>query len=150
MEEGPSAQEEGARASQGRGEGFAAPPVSFPDIGALDHVTVTTPAELETEVVEFYRDVLRLEEKRKPAGAGERGAWFGAGRAEIHVTIDPHNPPRNAHFCLEVTDFSQAVDALRVAGCHIEQATTIPGRRRLFVRDPAGNKIEIAAYEDTA
>jgi catechol 2,3-dioxygenase-like lactoylglutathione lyase family enzyme len=114
----------------------------------LEHVTITAPEELEAEVIAWYRDVLGLEPVDKPPEAGLGGAWLQVGEQQVHISIDPRNPPEEAHFCLVVDDFGGAVDALRKAGCHIEQASPIPGRRRFFTRDPAGNRIEVAAWGD--
>lgn len=113
----------------------------------LDHVNVTAPEELEAEVVAWYRDVLGLEELDKPPGTRPRGAWFRAGDREVHVSIDPHNPPQQAHFGLAVDDFERAVEHLRAAGCHIEQAVPLPGRQRFYTRDPAGNRLEIIGFD---
>ena len=116
-------------------------------VSALEHVTVTTPEELQDEVLAWYGDVLGLERLEKPEGVKPDGAWFRAGHQQIHVLIDPHNPPKNAHFCLLVTEFGSFVENLRAHGCHMEQARQIPGRHRCFTRDPAGNSIEIAAVD---
>ncbi len=115
-------------------------------VTGLDHVTVTTPAELEAEVVAYYWETLGLERVEKPSGTGPRGAWFRAGDQEVHVTVDPQNPLETPHFCLDVDDFDGVITQLRSGGFHIEQASEIPGRRRFFTRDPAGNRIEIASY----
>ena len=114
-------------------------------VTGLDHVTVTAPEELAVDVVAWYREVLGLEEVEKPEGAGRGGGWLQAGEQQVHVSVAPQNPPEKAHLCLVVDDFEGAVAALRSANCHIEQARTIPGRRRFFTRDPAGNRIEISA-----
>jgi catechol 2,3-dioxygenase-like lactoylglutathione lyase family enzyme len=115
-------------------------------IQGLDHVTVTTPEELESEVVAWYRECLRLPTVDRPDGA--TGSWFKAGSQEVHVSVDPHNPPKTAHFGLTVDDLPVAIDRLRSFGCHIEQAKSIPGRQRFFTRDPAGNRVEILAYDE--
>lgn len=112
---------------------------------ALEHVTVTTPEELEEETVTWYVETLGLTRLDKPQGATEGGAWFEVGGQQVHLLIDPHNPPKNAHFCLRVDDFDAFVDNLRSHDCHLEQARAIPGRKRCFTRDPAGNSIEIVA-----
>lgn len=117
------------------------------DVLGLDHVTVTTPAELETEVIRWYEEVLGLEQMDKLEGAGEGGAWFSVGTIELHVSLDPHNPPRTAHFGISVRDLAGAIEHLRSHGCHIEQATEIVGRHRFFTRDPAGNRIELFALD---
>ena len=115
---------------------------------ALEHVTVTTPDELEEEVLAWYENVLGLERVEKSEGAKPGGGWFLVGDQQVHVMIDPHNPPKNAHFCLRVGDFESFVGNLRTNGCHIEQARQVPGRRRCFTRDPAGNSIEIVCLEE--
>ena len=116
----------------------------------LDHVTVTSPAELESEVIQWYEQVLGLERVDKLEGSGEKGAWFSLGRGQLHLSLDPHNPPRKAHFAVAVRDFEGVVEHLRGHGCHIEQATEIPGRHRFFTRDPAGNRIELFALDERA
>ena len=114
---------------------------------AVDHVHVTTPADLEEEVVAWYRDTLGLEQVEKPDGTRPEGAWFKAGAQEVHVSVDEQNPPKVSHFGIVVSDFDAAVDGLRAAGCHIEQARTIPGRHRFYTRDPAGNRIEVVHFD---
>ena len=117
---------------------------------AFEHVSVSCPADLEDEVVAWYRETLGLESMEKPEGTREAGAWFVIGAQQVHVTIDEHNPPKKAHFGLVVDDISVAVERLRNAGCHIEQASTIPGRHRFYTRDPAGNRIEIITIDEPA
>jgi catechol 2,3-dioxygenase-like lactoylglutathione lyase family enzyme len=110
----------------------------------LDHVNVTFPEELEAEVLSWYEECLGLERIEKPEGTRPAGAWFRAGDQEIHLSLDEHNPPKTAHMGLVVDDFDGVIASLRKWGCHIEQASTIPGRRRCYTRDPAGNRLEIA------
>ena len=114
---------------------------------SLEHVSVTSPEDLEDEVVGWYRDLLGLDEMEKPDGTREKGAWFRIGEQQVHVTIDEHNPPKVSHFGLIVDDFDEVVRRLRESGCHIEQAAHIPGRRRFYTRDPAGNRLEVIAIE---
>ena len=117
-------------------------------IVGVEHVSVTAPAELEKDVVSWYGDCLQLERVEKPPGSRPDGAWFRAGNHEIHVTIDEHNPPQVAHFAIVVEGIESLVERLRHAGCHIEQAHPIPGRRRFYTRDPAGNRIECVSYDE--
>jgi catechol 2,3-dioxygenase-like lactoylglutathione lyase family enzyme len=117
---------------------------------SLEHVSVTSPEDLEHEVADWYRHCLGLEEIEKPPGTRDKGAWFRIGAQQVHITIDEHNPPKISHFGLIVDDFAEIVQRLRGSGCHIEQAGSIPGRRRFYTRDPAGNRIEIISIEGTA
>jgi catechol 2,3-dioxygenase-like lactoylglutathione lyase family enzyme len=123
--------------------------VGFRVLG-MDHVNITAPEELHREVCDFYRETLGLGEMEKPPGASPTSAWFEAGEGEVHVSVDPHNPPLRAHFGVVVDDFDAVVTDLRAAGMHIEQASAIPGRRRFYTRDPAGNRVEILAYDEGA
>lgn len=142
MEEGSPAQEEVARPACGARQGCSPEVTSFRVTG-LDHVNITTPQELEADVVDWYQSVLQLESIEKPQGTSAGGSWFGTGDVEIHISRDPHSPPQRAHFCLRVDDLDAAIESLRSAGYHIEQATPIVGRRRFFTRDPAGNRVEL-------
>ena len=117
-----------------------------PRVLSIEHVTVTTPEELEDEVQRWYEDTLGLTVVANPDGS--LGGRFQIGTQELHLLIDPHNPPKNAHFSLEVDDFDSFVALLRAKGCHLEQAPPIPGRKRCFTRDPAGNSIEIVALTE--
>jgi catechol 2,3-dioxygenase-like lactoylglutathione lyase family enzyme len=117
------------------------------DVLGIDHVTVTAPDELMDETLAWYQDTLGLVMLEKPEGSRPSGAWFRAGGQEIHISQDPHNPHKTAHFAIAVSDFDGVVEQLRSAGAHIEQAAAIPGRQRCYTRDPTGNRIEITQYE---
>lgn len=116
----------------------------------MDHVHVTTPRELEAETVAFYETCLGLTRLDKPPGVRGGGAWFVAGGQQVHVGLDERNPHRTAHFGLVVDNWEAVLERLREAGVHVEQAVPVPGRRRFFTRDPAGNRIEVAAFDEQA
>lgn len=145
MEEGQTAEEESPRAAGRRSQGSKAEVVPDFTVTAFDHVNITTPEELEEEVLEWYAAVMGLRRIEKPPGSRPRGGWFQAGDKELHVSVDPQNPPKSPHFCIVVDDLDATVSSLRSDGCHIEQGAEIAGRRRCYTRDPAGNRIEIAA-----
>ena len=115
-------------------------------VTGIDHVTVTTPEELETEVLDFYGTHLGLDRIPKPPGTRSGGGWFRVGAGELHVSVDEHNPQRASHVAVQVSDLRSAVARLRAGGSHIEQARPIPGRARCFTRDPAGNLVELVEY----
>lgn len=120
-------------------------PFSF---SGINHVNVTTPEELMDDVCSWYETVLGLQRLPKPDDVTVGGGWFRAGDQEVHISVDPRNPPRTSHYGLVVDDFDAVVRTLRAAGCHIEQARTIPGQRRFYTRDPAGNRIEVTAIDE--
>jgi catechol 2,3-dioxygenase-like lactoylglutathione lyase family enzyme len=114
----------------------------------LDHVNVTTPQELEGQVLEWYESCLGLEPIEKLPGTRDGGGWFRLGDRELHVALDEHNPSKSAHFAVVVDHFDGVIERLRSSGCHIEQAHPIEGRHRFFTRDPAGNRIEVMVFDD--
>ena len=120
------------------------------EVLAVDHVQVTAPEELIEETCAWYANCLGLEQMAKPEGTRPVGSWFKAGEQEVHVSVDEHNPHKTAHFGMVVNDFGSMIERLRGAGCHIEQASEIPGRHRCYTRDPAGNRIELVQFEGEA
>jgi catechol 2,3-dioxygenase-like lactoylglutathione lyase family enzyme len=116
---------------------------------ALHHVNLTFPAGLEAETVRFYVETLGLEPLPKPQGRRSQGAWLRVGAAEIHLS--PDAPGRaeqlaaDRHLCLIAADLDAAEARLRAAGAPIEDDPRPPvGYRRLFTRDPAGNRLELS------
>jgi catechol 2,3-dioxygenase-like lactoylglutathione lyase family enzyme len=104
-----------------------------PGVIALDHVQLAAPAGSEPALREFYVDLLGLEEREKPE--------------ELHVGIDepaPVNLPSRRHVALRVNDLEAMRARLTGAGCAIEDdRAPIEGCRRFYVRDPAGNRVEL-------
>ncbi len=111
----------------------------------IDHVQIAVPKALEDECLEFYRDVLALPEIEKPEHLKARGgAWFQAGAIQMHVGIDPDVSPKSKrHICFLVADLALAKSAALARGVAIEDEGKAEGLIRFFVRDPAGNRIEI-------
>ena len=116
----------------------------------VDHVQVAAPAGCEEAARAFYGVLLGMPEIPKPPALGVRGGvWFGAGVQELHVGVaEPFVPARKAHPGLIVSDEAalRALAArLEVAGHAVAWAdpTEIPGRARLHVADPWGNRLEL-------
>jgi len=72
------------------------------------------------------------------------GAWFQVGNLQLHIGIDPNSWPRSKrHVCFLVSDLSAAKDSALAKGLTIEEESVAEGLSRFFIRDPAGNRIEI-------
>ena len=115
----------------------------------LQHVGVTfPPGEAET-IRAFYRDVIGLREMPVPPGVAEQGwVWFGTYDEGIELHFVPHpiapDPARIHHFCLQVEDIAPIRERVEAAGGAVfEAGADIPGRQRLFTRDPVGNLVEL-------
>jgi catechol 2,3-dioxygenase-like lactoylglutathione lyase family enzyme len=114
---------------------------------AIHHVNVTVPRELEDAAKHFYGVVMGMTEVPKPESSRARGgAWFQLGELQLHLSIeDPDAPLSKRHVCYTVKDLAEAEQKFRSAGVEIlpdDQLT--PGWLRFYVRDPGGNRLEIA------
>jgi catechol 2,3-dioxygenase-like lactoylglutathione lyase family enzyme len=111
----------------------------------IDHVQIAVPRALEAECLRFYREVLALPEIPKPPELQARGgAWFQAGSLQMHIGVDPESSPRSKrHICFLVSDLAAAKAVALAHGVGIEGEGVAEGLHRFFVRDPAGNRIEI-------
>jgi predicted GNAT superfamily acetyltransferase/catechol 2,3-dioxygenase-like lactoylglutathione lyase family enzyme len=88
----------------------------------------------------FYLDTLGLEPIARPPGAARDGCWFRLGDLELHLSEEPvDNAGSQRHIAIEVDD----IDAWRGRLGPVEEGRPLPGIRRFFVRDPAGNRLEL-------
>ena len=116
---------------------------------AIDHVQLAMPVGGEAKARAFYTAVLDLKEVPKPAGVLKLGgAWFTNGKVELHVGAEENfRPARKAHPALIVDDLDAVIGAARKFGAEVVDALQLPGRRRGFVYDPFGNRIELIELE---
>ena len=112
----------------------------------LNHVSVV--ARDLAESIRFYVDVLGLEPIATP-DFGFPVQWLRAGDLQVHLFEQPDEPPAHAHLALEVDDIVAVYERAHSLG--ILDATTfgyaiaeLPGgEAQLYVRDPAGNLVEL-------
>jgi catechol 2,3-dioxygenase-like lactoylglutathione lyase family enzyme len=112
----------------------------------LNHVSVVA-RDLD-ESIRFYVDVLGLEPLPTP-DFGFPVQWLRAGSLQVHLFERPEKPPSYAHFALEVDDVVARYERARDLG--ILDSTSfgyaiaeLPGgEAQLYIRDPAGNLIEL-------
>ncbi|HKO45167.1 MAG TPA: VOC family protein [Pyrinomonadaceae bacterium] len=113
----------------------------------LHHVNVTVPAALEEAAKSFYGNVLGLKQIEKPDGPRKYvGAWYQIGKSQLHLSIEkePRNQDSNRHVCYSVLDVARALETVRAGGIEVvSEKQLVNGGSRFFVRDPAGNLIEI-------
>ena len=114
----------------------------------VDHVNVTVPRSVEAAAKHFYGLVLGLEEVPKPeASRGRGGAWYQLGQVQLHLSMEDsvENHTSRRHVCLIVEDLANTKKHLVDNGVEIfPDDIPTPGWPRFYVRDPGGNRIEIA------
>jgi catechol 2,3-dioxygenase-like lactoylglutathione lyase family enzyme len=93
----------------------------------------------------FYQGVLGLQLAPRPEALGPNGAWIDTGVGQIHLTaVDPYVATTSSqHLALEVDDIEVAVARLREAGVEVSDWFDLGAGRQAFLRDPAGNLLEI-------
>jgi catechol 2,3-dioxygenase-like lactoylglutathione lyase family enzyme len=112
----------------------------------VDHIQIAVPKALEEQCLAFYRTVLALPEIEKPEKLKARGgAWFQISpTTQMHIGVDPEASPKSKrHICFLVGDLAAARAIALSHGLPLEDEGTAEGLIRFFVRDPAGNRIEI-------
>ena len=115
-------------------------------VTSLHHVNVTVPPELEAAAKDFYGQLLGLTQVPKPAAARQTGAWYQIGANQLHLSVEDedHGPLSTRHVCLIVSDLNESAERFRAAGVEIvADPRPVPGTNRFYVRDPAGNQLEI-------
>jgi catechol 2,3-dioxygenase-like lactoylglutathione lyase family enzyme len=117
-------------------------------IVGLDHAFLTIPEDGEQEARRFYTGLLGLDEIPKPEGLAEsNGVWFQAGGQELHLGCDDgHAPTKRPHpgFRVEsVTTLDEFARKLEATGAEVQWDDRIEGRKRFYVRDPFGNRVEL-------
>jgi len=116
------------------------------DLVRIDHVQITVAKEDVEPVTRFY-ELLGLRPIPKPNP--RPGAWFELGALQLHIGVESveraANEASKRHVCLLVKDVAAAEETLRSAGVAIlADADPVPGWKRFYVRDPGGNRVEIA------
>lgn len=114
-------------------------------ISALHHVQLAMPRGREDDARAFYRDVLGMTERTKPANLARRGGvWFVAGDAELHLGVeDDFRAAKKAHPALLVTDLKALAERCASAGYDVTTDEPLLGYDRVYVTDPFGNRIEL-------
>jgi catechol 2,3-dioxygenase-like lactoylglutathione lyase family enzyme len=118
-------------------------------IESIDHIQVTVPKSMETAAMQFYGTVLGLKQIEKPEPLRKNGgAWYRHGAIEVHVSSEEGSSDHGQskrHICYVVPDLKDAESELMGYGVEIiPDRQPIEGWTRFYIRDPGGNRIEIA------
>ena len=97
------------------------------------------------QAARFYGEVVGLERIDRPVTLGGVGAWFRAGSQELHVSeYEDFAPAPKAHPAFQLTgaDLDALAERLAAAGADVRWDERLPGARRFYSFDPAGNRLE--------
>lgn len=110
----------------------------------LHHVQLAIPAGTEEACRRFYVDILGFTEVRKPPVLAARGGlWMRANNLEIHLGVEADfRAAKKAHPGILVQDLDAFARHLEGHGLVPEWDDAFPGRRRFYLRDNNGNRLE--------
>jgi len=111
----------------------------------LHHVQVSCPVGGEEVARAFYAGALGLTEVAKPPVLAARGGvWFREPGLELHVGVEAgFAPARKAHPAFAVDDVDAVARAVGAAGFPVAWDDDLPGFRRFYTADGAGNRVEL-------
>jgi catechol 2,3-dioxygenase-like lactoylglutathione lyase family enzyme len=120
-----------------------------PSVLGINHAQIMIAPGEEEAVRAFYSGLLGFAEIEKPAPLKARGGfWLEAGDRQLHVGVERPGEgidrrKTRAHVAYEVSGLEGFRARLAAAGVAILDGEPVAGLRRLELRDPAGNRVEL-------
>ena len=121
-----------------------------PAAALIQHVALEVAPERIAECVAFYA-LLGFAEVEPPLTLRDRAAWVERGGTQVHLlSVDePHALPAG-HVAVVAKEWEGTLERLADAGHEPEPRREHWGSPRAYVRDPAGNLVELMAFARTA
>jgi hypothetical protein len=110
-------------------------------IQSINHAQLAFPKGQESAIRHFYSNLLELSELGNEPGRALRFV-AGAQRLDLVPTDNWEAPSGDAHLDFEVYDLTGLRTRLMNAQLGLDESRPLPGHRRFYVADPAGNVLE--------
>lgn len=116
----------------------------------IEHVSFTV-SRADSEACAGFYELLGFKRIEPPAGLGDRSIWLKRGDTSLHlmfrdrdgVDIATSPEPGAGHVAVVVDQYPAVVAALAAAGVTVEPRSEYWSSPRSYVRDPAGNLVEL-------
>ena len=108
---------------------------------AVHHVSINV--DDVDAALAFYTGRLGLVPRTDRPDFDFPGAWLDAGGQQVHLIGSDPPTQRGQHFALQVEDLEAAITELRQEGIKVSDAVAVGTSRQAFLKDPAGNRIEL-------
>ena len=122
----------------------------------LHHVTFPVPPDSIDQAHAFYGDVIGLEQIPVRREVQHLAAWYRLGTCELHLLVNSDwKPPReNPDYAEAGPHFAFVIPSIETMRARLdehgidswESEIDIPGRRRLYCRDPFSNIVEMVEF----
>ena len=112
----------------------------------IQHVALEVARADVSECVAFYA-LLGFRQVDPPESLRDRAAWLESDRTQIHLLFsdDPHVLPQG-HVAVVVQEYEPVLASLRAEGYDYDRRAEHWGSPRAYVRDPAGNLVELMEF----
>jgi catechol 2,3-dioxygenase-like lactoylglutathione lyase family enzyme len=122
----------------------------------IEHISFNV-SRSDAEACAGFYELLGFARVEPPAGLGDRSIWLTHGGTSLHLMFRDRDgqdlaqspAPGAGHVAVVVEQYEAIVEALGVAGVSVEPRTEYWGSPRAYVRDPAGNTVELMAFGPT-
>jgi catechol 2,3-dioxygenase-like lactoylglutathione lyase family enzyme len=116
----------------------------------IQHVTHAVEASQLDPCIAFY-ELLGFRPVGPPPGIAGRASWLestepGSTPTQVHLMYGEQGQPGGGHFAIVCPDYDDTLARLRTAGHEVDPRREHWGSPRAYVRDPAGNLIELMAF----
>ena len=116
----------------------------------IQHVALEVRRERAHECARFYA-LLGFRQVHPPDSLRERALWVERGGTQVHLLyVDDARPLTRGHVAVVVEDWDATVALVSGKGYEVEPRRPHWGSPRAYVRDPAGNLVELMAFPPTA
>jgi catechol 2,3-dioxygenase-like lactoylglutathione lyase family enzyme len=114
----------------------------------IQHVTREIPPAKLDECVRFY-GLIGFSPVPVPDGIAGRAVWLERAQTQVHLMLAQDASPQQGHVGFVAEQYDATVQRLRDAGHDIDVRRIHWGSPRCYVRDPAGNLVELMAWPPT-
>lgn len=111
----------------------------------IQHVTREIPPSALDACIDFYR-LLGFERVQEPPGLAGTAVWLERSGTQVHLQPRPDARLQSGHVGVVVDPYETVLERLRDAGHEAEPRAEHWGSPRAYVRDPAGNLVELMAW----
>ncbi len=110
----------------------------------IHHVTREVDPSVVEPCVGFY-GLLGFTQVAAPPSLAPRAIWLQRGPTQLHLLRSPGAAPAAGHIAVVLDDYEATTAQLTHAGHDVEPRRQHWGSPRAYVRDPAGNLVELMA-----